>query len=42
MDNININNIKDKRVLVVGLGRSGLAAVTALLRLEADVSVQDA
>ena len=42
MDNINLNNIKNKRVLVVGLGRSGLAAVTALLRLEAEVSVQDA
>lgn len=41
MDNINLNNIKNKRVLVVGLGKSGIAAVQAMLKLQANVSVQD-
>ena len=31
----NLNNIKNKRVLIVGLGRSGIAAAQAMLRLQA-------
>lgn len=42
MDNINLNNIKGKKVLVVGMGRSGIAALQAMLKLGADVTVQDA
>lgn len=41
MDNMNIENIKGKKVLVVGLGKSGIAAAKALLSLGAMVSVQD-
>ena len=41
MDNMNANNLKDKKVLVVGLGKSGIAAVQAMLKLDAEVSVQD-
>ena len=41
MNNLNLENIKGKRVLVVGLGKSGIAAVQAMLKLGADVSVQD-
>lgn len=41
MENINLNNIKNKKVLVVGLGRSGIAAVQAMVKLGADVTVQD-
>lgn len=40
--NANLENIKNKRVLIVGLGKSGIAAIQAMLRLEAQVSVQDA
>lgn len=40
-DNGNLANLKDKKVLVVGLGRSGIAAAQALVKLGADVSVQD-
>lgn len=36
-----MDKLKDKKVLVVGLGKSGIAAVQALLKLEAVVSVQD-
>lgn len=36
------NIMKNKRVLVIGMGKSGIAATQALLKLEADVSVQDA
>ena len=41
MENMNIKNIKGKHVLVVGLGKSGIAAVQAMLKLGAEVSVQD-
>ena len=37
-----MKNFKDKKVLVVGMGKSGVAAVQALLKLEALVYVQDA
>ncbi len=33
--------MKDKKVLVVGLGRSGIASLRALIKLGAQVSVQD-
>lgn len=36
-----INKLKDKKVLVVGMGKSGIAAVQALIKLEAKVYVQD-
>ncbi len=38
---INLENIKDKKVLVVGLGKSGIAAAEAMIKLQADVHVQD-
>ena len=38
---LNLDNIKDKKVLVVGLGKSGIAAMEAMVKLGADVSVQD-
>ncbi len=41
MENINLNNIKNKRVLIVGLGKSGIAATQAMLSLGAVVTVQD-
>lgn len=41
MENLNLENIRNKRVLVVGMGKSGIAAVQAMLKLGADVSVQD-
>ena len=41
MDYMNANNMKDKKVLVVGLGKSGIAAVQAMLKLGAEVSIQD-
>lgn len=41
MKNLNLENIRNKRVLVVGMGKSGIAAVQAMLKLGADVSVQD-
>lgn len=34
-------SLKDKKVLVVGMGKSGIAAMQALLKLEAQVSVND-
>ncbi len=37
----NRENMKGMRILVVGFGRSGIAAAQALLRLGAEVSVQD-
>lgn len=37
----NLNNIRNKKVLVVGLGKSGIAAAQAMLRLSAEVSIQD-
>ncbi len=36
-----MNKLKDKKVLVVGMGKSGVAAVQALIKLEAKVYVQD-
>lgn len=41
MENINLNNIKNKKVLIVGLGKSGIAAVQAMVKLGATVTVQD-
>lgn len=41
MDNINLNNIRNKRVLVVGMGKSGVAATQAMLKLGAQVTIQD-
>lgn len=41
MENINLKNIKYKKVLVVGMGRSGIAAIQAMLKLGAEVTVQD-
>lgn len=41
MENINLKNIKYKRVLVVGMGKSGIAAIQAMLKLGAEVTVQD-
>ena len=38
----NSDKMRDKQVLVIGLGRSGIAAVQAMLKLGARVSVQDA
>ena len=37
----NLDNIKGARVLIVGLGKSGIAAAQAMIRLGADVSIQD-
>ena len=37
----NINNMKDKKVLIVGMGKSGIAAAQAMIRLEAEVFIQD-
>lgn len=37
----NLDNIRNKNVLVIGLGRSGKAAVQAALKLGAKVYVQD-
>lgn len=39
---MNVKNMKDKKVLIVGLGKSGIAAAQAMLRLEAEVHIQDA
>lgn len=39
--NTNIENIRNKKVLIIGLGKSGIAAAQAMLRLEAEVSIQD-
>lgn len=37
----NLNNMKNKKVLIVGLGESGKAAAQAMIRLEAEVYIQD-
>ena len=42
MENKNLENIKGKKVLIVGMGKSGIAAVQAMLALGAEVSIQDA
>lgn len=39
--NANLDNIKNKNILIVGLGRSGIAAAQAMLKLGARVSIQD-
>lgn len=39
--NTNIDNMKDKKVLIVGLGKSGIAAAQAMVRLKAEVFIQD-
>ena len=36
-----MNQMENKRVLVVGMGKSGIAAAQAMIALGADVSVQD-
>lgn len=41
MENMNVKNIKGKHVLIVGLGKSGIAAAQAMLKLGAEVSIQD-
>lgn len=41
MNNKNLDNIKGKKVLIVGMGKSGIAAVQAMLKLGAEVSIQD-
>ena len=41
MENKNLENIKGKKVLVVGMGKSGIAAVQAMLALGAEVAIQD-
>ncbi len=38
---MNTNNMENKRVLIVGMGKSGIAAVQAMLKLGAKVFVQD-
>ena len=35
MENKNLENIKGKKVLIVGMGKSGIAAVQAMLALGA-------
>lgn len=37
----NLNNIKDLNILVVGFGRSGIAALQVLIELGANVKIQD-
>lgn len=37
----NLDNFKDKKVLIVGLGKSGIAAAQAMVRLNAKVYMQD-
>ncbi|MBR5229867.1 MAG: UDP-N-acetylmuramoyl-L-alanine--D-glutamate ligase [Firmicutes bacterium] len=41
MKNINLENIRGKRVLVVGMGKSGIAAVQSMLKLGANVTIQE-
>ena len=38
---MNLENIKGKRVLVVGMGKSGLAATQAMIKLGAKVTIQE-
>ena len=37
----NVTDITNKKILVVGMGKSGKAAAQAMVKLGADVSVQD-
>ncbi len=41
MSNSMISDMKDKKVLIVGMGKSGKAAAQAMVKLGADVCVQD-
>lgn len=41
MENMNLKNIAGKHVLVVGMGKSGVAAAQAMIKLGAEVSIQD-
>ncbi|MEF9921494.1 MAG: UDP-N-acetylmuramoyl-L-alanine--D-glutamate ligase [Anaerovoracaceae bacterium] len=41
MNNSNLRNMENKNVLIVGMGRSGIAATQAMLKLGAKVSIQD-
>ena len=41
MNNTNVENIKNKKVLVVGFGRSGQAAARELMRVGARITIQD-
>ncbi len=41
MENINLKNIAGRKVLIIGLGKSGIAAAQAMLKLGTDVSIQD-
>ena len=41
MENMNLKNIRGKNVLIVGLGKSGIAAAQAMLKLDARVAIQD-
>ena len=36
-----MNDMKGKKVLVVGMGKSGIAATQAMVKLGANVAVQD-
>ena len=38
---MNTENMKNKKVLIIGLGKSGIAAAQAMVKLNAEVSVQD-
>lgn len=38
---MNVSDMKNKKVLIVGLGKSGIAAAQAMIRLEAEVYIQD-
>lgn len=38
---LNLDNFKYKKVLIVGLGKSGIAAAQAMVRLDAKVYIQD-
>ena len=37
----NVTDMKNKKVLIVGMGNSGKAAAQAMVKLGADVSIQD-
>ena len=41
MSKKNVTDMKDKNVLIVGMGNSGKAAAQAMVKLGARVSVQD-
>lgn len=41
MKDNNLRNVIDKNILIVGMGKSGLAAAEAMVKLGANVSIQD-